>query len=83
MFSTVFISTAVDPEVWIIMVTSRNSMIQVMLDQEYDPELYDEWLTSDELLTCFIKAREKISVRVKVAESPSVQGDSATFTQPY
>ena len=31
-----------------------------MLDQEDDPELDDEWLTSDEQLTRFIKAREKI-----------------------
>ena len=52
-----------------------------MLDQEYDPELYDEWLTSDELLTFFIKAREKISVSVKVAESPSVQGTQ--FSEEY
>ena len=45
MFSTVMISTAADPEVWIRLVTSRNSRIQVMLDQEDDPELDDEWLT--------------------------------------
>ena len=43
MFSTVMISTAVDPEVWIRLVTSRNLRIQVMLDQEDDPELDDEW----------------------------------------
>ena len=41
MFSTVIISTAADPEVWIRMVTSRNSRIQVMLYQEDDPELDD------------------------------------------
>ena len=35
-------------------------MIQVMLDQEYDPELYDEWLTVDEQLTRFRNAREKM-----------------------
>ena len=45
-----------------------------MLDQEDDPELYDEWLTADEQLTRFIKAREKIVGRVKGSESPSVQG---------
>ena len=33
MFSTVMSSTAVDPEVWIRLVTSRKSRIQVMLDQ--------------------------------------------------
>ena len=37
MFSTVMSSTAADPEVWIMLVTSRNSRIQVMLDQEGDP----------------------------------------------
>ena len=37
MFPTVMSSTAVDTEVWIRMVTSRNSRIQVMVDQEYDP----------------------------------------------
>ena len=73
MFSTVMISTAVDPEIWISMVTSRKSRIQVMLDQEDDPDLYDEWLNADEQLTRFRKAREKIVGRVKGSESPSVQ----------
>ena len=40
MFSTVMSSTAADPDVWIRLVTSRNSRIQVMLDQEDDPEFY-------------------------------------------
>ena len=39
--STVMSSTTTDPEVWIRLVTSRNSRIQVMLDQEDDPELGD------------------------------------------
>ena len=42
MFSAVMSSTAADTEVWIRLVTSRNSRIQVMLDQEDDPELDDE-----------------------------------------
>ena len=33
MFSNVINSTAADPEIWISIVTSRNSKIQVMLDQ--------------------------------------------------
>ena len=74
MLSTVMSSTAADPEVWIRLVTSRNSRIQVMLDQEDDPELNDEWLTVDEKSTSFSKAREKIIRRVKVSESPYVQG---------
>ena len=45
-----------------------------MLDQEYNPELDDEWLTADEKLTRFSKAREKILGRVKGSESPYVQG---------
>ena len=57
MFSTVMSSTAADPEVWIMLVTSSNSRIQVMLYHEYDPELDDEWLTADEQLTSFRKAR--------------------------
>ena len=57
MFSTVMSSTAAEPEVWIRLVTSRNSRIQVMLDQEDDPDLYDEWLTVDDQLTRFSKAR--------------------------
>ena len=36
MFSKFMISTDADPEVWIRLVTSRNSRIQVMLDQEED-----------------------------------------------
>ena len=73
MISTVKSSTAADPEIWIRLVTSRNSRIQVMLDQEDDPELDDEWLTSDERLTGFSKARVKILGRVRGSESPSVQ----------
>ena len=65
MFSTVMSSTATDPEVWITLVTSKNSRIQVMLDQEDDPELDDEWLTAHEQLTRFSKAREKIVGRTK------------------
>ena len=56
MLSTVMSSTAADPEVWIKLVTSRNSRVQVMLDQEDDPELDDEWLTVDDQLTRFSKA---------------------------
>ena len=73
MFSTVMSNTATDPEVWIRLVTSRNSRIKVMLDQEDDPELDDEWLTVDDQLTCFSKSREQIVGRVKGIESPSVQ----------
>ena len=45
-----------------------------MLDQEDDPELYDDWLTSNEKLTRFIKAREQVIGRGKGTESLSVQG---------
>ena len=65
MFSTVMSSTSEDPEVWIRLVTSSNSRIQVMLDQEDNPELEGEWLTADEKLTRFSKAREKIVGKVK------------------
>ena len=65
MLSTVMSSTATDKKVWIRLVTSRNSRIQVILDQEDDPELDDEWLNVDEQLTRFSKAREKIVGRVK------------------
>ena len=41
MFSTVLSSTAADPEVCIRLVTSSNSRIQVILDQEDDLELDD------------------------------------------
>ena len=51
MFSTVLSSTAADPEVWIRLVTSSNSRIQVMLYQGDDLELDDEWLTANEQLT--------------------------------
>ena len=73
MFSTVISSTAADPEVWIRLVTSGNSRIQVMLDQDDDPELDDEWLTSDEKLIRFSKAGEQIVGRVKGKELPYVQ----------
>ena len=47
MFSTVVISTTADPEVWIRLFTSSKLSIQVMLYQEDDPYLDDEWLTAD------------------------------------
>ena len=78
MFSTVMSSTAADPEVWIRLVTSRNSRIQVMLDQEDDPDLDDEWLTADEQLTRFSKFIEQIVGRVKGTESPYVQGPQSS-----
>ena len=49
-----------------------------MLYQEDDLELDDEWLTSDEQLTHFSKAREKIVGRVKGTESRSVQGTQSS-----
>ena len=60
MLSTVMSTTAEDPEVWIRLVASRNSSIQVMLDQEDDPELYDEWLTSNEQLHVLAKLESKL-----------------------
>ena len=60
MLSTVMISTATDPEVWIRSVTSRNSRIQFMLNQEDDSELDDEWLTSDEQLTRLAKIESQL-----------------------
>ena len=49
-----------------------------MLNQEDDPELDDEWFTANEQLTHFSKAREQIVGRVKVTESPSVQGTQSS-----
>ena len=45
-----------------------------MLDQGDDPYLDDEWLTDNDWLTRFSKAREKIVGKVKGTESPSFQG---------
>ena len=73
MFSTVISSTAVDQEIWIRLVTSSNSRIQVILYQEDDPKLDDEWLTANERLTRFRKDQEKIVGRVKGSELPSIQ----------
>ena len=49
-----------------------------MLDQEDDPELDYEWLTDDEQLTRFSKAREQIIGRVKGTESTYVQGPQSS-----
>ena len=49
-----------------------------MLDREDDTELDDEWLTADDKLTRFRKAREKIVGRVKGTELPSVQGPQSS-----
>ena len=49
-----------------------------MLYQEDDPELDDEWLTANEQLTRFSKAREQIVGRVKGKESPYVQGSQSS-----
>ena len=73
MFSTVVSITAVYPSFWIGLFTSIDSRFQVVLDQEDDPWLYDEWLTANERLTPFSKAIEKILERVKGAELPYFQ----------
>ena len=52
-----------------------------MLDQEDEPELDDEWLTADEKLTRFSKAREQIVGGVKGTESPYVQGQGLNQCQ--
>ena len=65
MLSTGVSSTALDPEVWIRIVTSSNARTQLILYQEDDPELDNEWLTENERLTRFSKYREKILGRVK------------------
>ena len=49
-----------------------------MLYQEDDPELDDVWLTADEQLTQFSKAREQILGRIKGSESPYVQGPQSS-----
>ena len=49
-----------------------------MLDQEDDPEFNDQWLSVDEQLTCFSKAREQMVGRFKVTEQPSVQGPQSS-----
>ena len=53
-------STAIDPEVWMSLVTSRNSKIQAMLDQEDNKYLDDGLLTSDERLTRFTNIERKV-----------------------
>ena len=78
MLSTVVSIIASDPEFWISLVTSRNSRIQVILDQEDNTELGDEWLTANERLTSFRKAREKIVGRVKGSDFPSFQGPQSS-----
>ena len=50
-----------------------------MLDQEDDPNLDDEWLTDDERLTHFRKAREKIAGKFKGSDSTSVQGPQSSY----
>ena len=49
-----------------------------MLDQEDDLELDDEWLTADDQLTRFSKARDQIVGRFKGTESPSIQGPQSS-----
>ena len=71
---TVAIITAPYPEVCIRQVKSSKSRIQVMIYHKNHPELDNVWLTSDERLTYFSKARERIVGKVKVEEYPSVQG---------
>ena len=46
MLYNVVSSTSTDPEV-----CQSNSKIYVMLDQKYDADLDDKWLTADEMLT--------------------------------
>ena len=48
-------------------------MIQVMLDQEDDPNLDYQWLTDEERLTRVRKDIDQIVGRVKGEESPSIK----------
>ena len=43
-----------------------------MFDQEDDPELDDEWLTTDDQSARFRKSRQKVLGRFKRADSPYV-----------
>ena len=72
MLYTVVNITDADPEVCIRLFKSRNSIIQVIFDQEDNPYLDDECLTANERLTYFRKAIDWIVGRVKVSESASV-----------
>ena len=71
-------STTVYIEVWVRLITPGKSRIQVILDREDDPEFDDEWLTSDERLNFFIKARENIVRRFKGSYLTYVQGDQSS-----
>ena len=61
-------------EVWIIMVTSSNSSIKVMLKQENDPELDDGWLNANRRLTRFRKYRKRIVGSIIGSEYTSIKG---------
>ena len=71
---TVVSSIDINLEFWIRIVMSINSRIQVILYQENDPELDDEWLTSNDKLTSFSKYRARIIGRIKGEDSLYVQG---------
>ena len=51
---------------------SRNSRIQVISDQEDNPELDENRLNNDYRLTSFIKARRRDLGRVKELQTPKV-----------
>ena len=72
--STVDSSTANYTEVWISLVTSMKSIIQVMSYQEYDLELDYERLTADGHRISFSEYIYRIVGRAKGEESISVQG---------
>ena len=74
MLSTVASITAADSEFWIRLVTSSNSRIHFMLDQEIDTKLDREWLAADGRLTRFSRSREQIVGRVRGSELTSDQG---------
>ena len=49
-----------------------------MSDQKDDTDLDDEWLTANEQLTCFSKAREKVVGKIIGTELPYVQGHQSS-----
>ena len=73
-YHNVVSSTYIYPYVWKRLVISRNSSIQVIWDQEDDPELNENWLTTNDQFNVFRRSRYSILWNVKGAESPSVQG---------
>jgi len=71
MFTTVYSDGNQAPESWTTLITTRQSRLQVQLDEDANPELADEWLEADERTARDQVRRDAAVRRGRIAPIPT------------